>query len=208
VLLLLKALVAFRGEAVPEQKLVDALWPDEEGDAARRTLTITVHRLRSLLVHPKALHHSGGVLGLDRRVCWVDAFAFEDWLDTDADLEDPDRAQMDLYRGAFLSEDDVPWALASRERLRTKFTHAIGRAGESLERAGRYEQAVELYLRGIEADTLVESFYQGLMRCYGRLNRRTEALTTYRRLREILSVTLGVAPSPGTQRLFNEMRQD
>lgn len=33
--------------------------------------------------------------------------------------------------------------------------------------------------RRIEADPLVEQFYQGLMRCYNRLDRRTEAMSTY-----------------------------
>jgi DNA-binding SARP family transcriptional activator len=207
ILLLLKAIIAFGGEAVPDQKLIDALWPDEEGDAARRALTITLHRLRGLSGHPQAVRQSGGTIGLDRRLCWVDALAFEGRLDGMNGGSQSSAGALDLYRGAFLAEDDVPWALATRERLRTKFTHAVGRTGEALEREGRYEKALELYRRGIEADNLIETFYQGLMRCYERLNRRTEALSTYRRLRDTLSVTLGVAPSTSTQRLFDAMRQ-
>lgn len=207
VLLLLKAIVAFGGEAVAEQKLIDALWPEEEGDAARRALSITVHRLRTLLGHAQAVRQSGGMIGVDRRLCWVDAFAFEGRVDELNGESEPVEAVLDLYRGTFLSEDDAPWMLATRERLRTKFTHVVARVGQAREASGRYEKALDLYRRGIEADNLVEAFYQGLMRCYERLNRRAEALSTYRRLREVLSVTLGVTPSSGSQRLFDAMRQ-
>ena len=112
-----------------------------------------------------------------------------------------------MYRGAFLAqEEDAHWAAPLRERLRAKFVQAIGKFGKSLENADQHEAAIDLYLRGIEADNLVEPFYQGLMRCYDRLNRRTEAMSAYRRLRETLSITLGVSPSSATQRLFETLR--
>ena len=60
-------------------------------------------------------------------------------------------------------------------------------------------------MRGIDADPIVESFHQGLMRCYERLGKRTEALSVYRRLKHTLSVVLGVPPSDATQKLFQAM---
>jgi len=41
--------LAYGGRDVPEQTLCDALWSDEEGDAAANALAITVVRLRKLL---------------------------------------------------------------------------------------------------------------------------------------------------------------
>ena len=63
------------------------------------------------------------------------------------------------------------------------------------------------YLRGLDADAAVESFYQGLMRCYQRLGRRSEGISSYLRLRQVLSVTLGLAPSPASERLYEELRE-
>ncbi len=207
VLALLKAIIAHGSKNIPEQKLIDALWPDEEGDAARRSLTATLHRLRKLLVNGKAIRQSGGELTLDEKVCWVDARAFEHRIDDAAnDLEELNKV-IGLYRGAFLvQEDGTPWIISTRERLRSKFIHATGRLGASLEERGQQEVAIDLYVRGIEADPLVERFYQGLMRCYKRLDRRTEAASAYRRLRQTLSVTLGVQPSNESQRLFETLR--
>ncbi|MCW5622364.1 MAG: bacterial transcriptional activator domain-containing protein, partial [Burkholderiales bacterium] len=64
------------------------------------------------------------------------------------------------------------------------------------------EQAQMLYLRGIDADPIVEVFHQGLMRCYQAQGRHLEAISAFRRMRQILSVVLGVAPSPESVRLY------
>jgi len=45
-LALLKALVALGGREVKETQLMDALWPDAEGDAAHKSFSVTLTRLR------------------------------------------------------------------------------------------------------------------------------------------------------------------
>ena len=92
-----------------------------------------------------------------------------------------------------------------RERLRGKFVRAVESIGGKLEHASKFEEAVVLYSRGIEADELVEPFYRGLMRCYQRLDRHSEAASAFRRLRQTLSITLGATPSAETQKLFQEL---
>jgi DNA-binding SARP family transcriptional activator len=63
-------------------------------------------------------------------------------------------------------------------------------------------------MRGLDADSIIEPFYQGLMRCYARLDRRAEAAAAYRRLKQILSVTWASRPprppSASTARLHLE----
>lgn len=194
-LALLKAIVALGGTNVREQALLDALWPDEEGDAASKSLGAAVLRLRTLLGDPEAVVQQGGTLSLDRNRVWVDAWAFEHGGD------------LGLYRGAFLPEEEgEPWSVPMRERLRARFIHRAGEEGERLEAAMKLDEAIDLYLRGLDADSIVEPFYQGLMRCYERLDRRAEALATYRRLRQILSVTLGLAPSAASERIYRSLK--
>ena len=209
VLALLKAIIAKGAKDVPDQRIIDVLWPDEEGDAARRSLTATLHRLRNVLGDGQVVRQSGGELTLDERSCWIDARAFESRIEhARGDPNELEKA-IALYRGAFLpQEEGVAWIVPTRERLRSKFILAVGKLGSVLEASNQHEAAIDLYLRGIEADNLVEQFYQGLMRCYAKLDRRTEAMSAYRRLRELLSLTLGVAPSSTTQRLFAALRLD
>jgi predicted CxxxxCH...CXXCH cytochrome family protein len=54
-LALLKALIAFGGRGVREELVMDALWPDAEGDAARVALASALHRLRGLLGRGQAI---------------------------------------------------------------------------------------------------------------------------------------------------------
>jgi DNA-binding SARP family transcriptional activator len=202
-LALLGALIAFGGHGVPDQRILDALWPGDEGDSAYRSLTTTTRRLRELLGDKEAVRHTGGKLYLDPHRCWTDVWAFEHALDS------RDRAgaahAIDLYRGDFLEGDEAPWVVPMRERLRGKFIGAVVAEGESLEHSGHYEDALRCYQRGLDADDLVEGFYQGLMRCYDRLNRRTEAVAAYRRLRQVLSVTLGISPSYQTDQIYKSL---
>ena len=76
VLALLKALIAFGGQSVPEPVLMDALWPDSEGDAGYDVLKITEIRLQRLLKEVDALEMRDATLGLNPAKCWIDALAF------------------------------------------------------------------------------------------------------------------------------------
>jgi len=202
---LLKAIIAFGGTNVREQRLVDAFWSDEEGDVATRSLGAALHRLRKLLGDGEAIIQQSGALSLDKARVWVDVWAFEDL------LARPDASAsevMSLYRGAFCAEDDgEPWPVTMRERLRGRFIHAIAEIGRQLEQKNRPDDAIECYLRGLDADPVIEQFYQGLMRCYTALERRSEALSAYQRLKRMLSISLGVAPSAQTERLYQTLKK-
>ncbi len=68
-LMLLKALIAFGGSEVPEEKITDLLWPDSDGDAAHSAFSTTLQRLRSLAGSEKALLLQERRLSLDPRFC-------------------------------------------------------------------------------------------------------------------------------------------
>lgn len=213
-LALLKAMVALGGRAVSEHRLLDSLWPGEEGDAAERALDSTLLRLRGLLGDPSAIVQQGGKLSFNQERVWIDVFAFEQAV-TSADdqrgapQEDTFLSRaIELYQGSFLAEDGgEAWPVATRERLRGRFIHALSRRAEHLEAQGDHEGALSVYLRGLDADPMMEAFYQGLMRCYKQLGRRSEGISAYQRLRQVLSVTLGLSPSPGSERLFQALRE-
>ena len=212
-LALLKAIIA-RGGSAPESFLIDTFWRDEEGDAAARSLAAAVHRLRGLLDDNDAVLQLGGSISLDRTRVWVDAWAFDRALDRAhnrghaASERDAAVAQaLGLYRGEFLPEEEgEAWPVAMRERLRSRFIQGIGEHAARLEAAHRESDAIVLYLRGLDADSVVEPFYQGLMRCYHRLDRLPEAVSAYRRLKQTLSITLSLAPSGATERLYQMLR--
>ncbi|MCW5620558.1 MAG: hypothetical protein KIS79_05580, partial [Burkholderiales bacterium] len=178
---LLKALVALGGRAVSEQSLLDAIWPDEEGDAAHIDCKAALQRLRKLLGSADAITVADGTISLDRQQVWVDAFAFERMVDTGADYI---RISA-LYLGQLMPEErEAPWVFACRDRLRGKFVRHVADTARQLEMASQLDAAARLYQRGIDADELAEELYQGLMRCHIACGRHADAMAVYRRLRQ------------------------
>ncbi len=76
-LALLKALIAFGGKDVPEERITDALWPEADGDLAHRSFEMAMHRLRKLIGNDKIIQLQERRLTLDTDLCWVDVWAFE-----------------------------------------------------------------------------------------------------------------------------------
>lgn len=203
---LLQALVALGGRDVSEAKMCDFLWPDVEADDAVSALGVTLHRLRSLLIDG-CITRQGGRLGLDGRVVWVDAWAFERAL---ADLDNATRLRAgeirSLYQGVFLQDvDNAPWALPMRERLRDRLIRYISNEARRLFVAQRLEEAEELVLTGLEVDDLVEDFYRSLMLIRMERGDFGEALSAYRRCEQVLEARLSVRPSSATQELLRSI---
>jgi ATP/maltotriose-dependent transcriptional regulator MalT/DNA-binding SARP family transcriptional activator len=209
---LLQALIAFGGIEVAVSTLTEALWPDAEGDTAYHAFESVLYRLRQLLGSAGALVLVGGKLSLDARCCWVDVWAFERQLDAarpdGANPEQSLERLRQLYRGHFLEQESEKfWALATREAMREKFLLRIQSVAALHEAAKRWQEAAAIYQRGIELDNLAERLYRGLMICHRELGNHAEALKTYRRCRELLSVVLGVQPNAQTQAVYQSLKQ-
>ncbi len=217
---LLKALIAQGGREVSEDFLTSALWPDAEGDSARQAFDTTLHRLRKLLGSERVIQLHDRKLSLDNRCCWVDSWAFERLLsETEAILAnpaaDPDGTTLarhvqrvySLYHGPFLGKEfNTAWSVSLRERLRSRYLRHIVNVGVRWQQLHRWDLAIESYHRGLEVDDLAEPLYQNLIQCHYQLGQRSEALSAYRRCRFILSVVLGIAPSPITESLYARLR--
>jgi LuxR family transcriptional regulator, maltose regulon positive regulatory protein len=209
---LLQALIAFGGAEVSAGVLIDALWPDSEGDAAYHALESALYRLRQLLGARDAVRMEGGKVSLDRNQLWVDMWEIEEELQSPHDpaanaFERIGRLRL-LYQGHFLHhEAEKPWVLKARQELRDRVLRAIRDAARECERARRWDDAANLYRSGIELDSLNESLYRGLMLCHNELGDHSEALQAYRRCRELLTRFLGIAPNAKTQALYHRVRE-
>lgn len=208
---LLQAVVAFGGRGVSREAIQNALWPDADGDAADTSLRVTLSRLRRLLRHKDAVIVADGKLNLDEALCSVDIDALRQvftLIDETArgSLRDASRAEhlaarlVDIYRGGFLADQrEHAWMLPLRKSLQSRFVAAAGQLGDVLEGADAGQKAIALYKRALEQDSLAEPIYRRLMLAHLVLGQKAEALDAYRRCREMLSIMLGVGPSPETE---------
>ncbi|HDO21321.1 MAG TPA: AAA family ATPase [Nitrospirae bacterium] len=207
---LIRVLIALGGVNVDEGRLCDILWPDADGDAAHKSLEVTITRLRKLLDKRDAILFGNGHITINIRCCYIDTHAFEDLIGKADAAEDEGRSDrytqyvrdaLDLYKGPFLADEAGSWIISPRERLRDKFIRCTGKLCLLLEKSGKWEEAAARYLRGLEADDLIEEFYRGLIFCYGALGHGTQAVSAYRRCVTTLR-SCGMDLSPVTEKVY------
>jgi len=201
----LKALIAFGGKAVREDQIMDALWPEADGDMAHQSFATNLHRLRQLLGYEKTILRQEGKLTLDDQYCWVDIWAFggileqaeANWKGGEIDdaIQLTEKA-INIYKGPFLGQEiEKTWMISISELLRSRFLRIIEKVGQYWQKTDQYERALDCYLKGLEVDDLAEEFYQGLMNCYRRLGRITDAKAVYNRYKKTISSLPGMEPS-------------
>lgn len=178
---LLRALVALGGQGgqgIALGTIEEHLWPDLDGAASRNALNAALHRLRRLLGDEQAIALREGRLSLDANRVWTDCGALRRLAERvgNDELLAPTGQLLSLYRGEFLADDEAPWAIAPRERLRSLFIRIATTTSDRLERVGRMQAAVDLSRQVLEIDPQASDFQRRLMRCQQALERRAEVL--------------------------------
>jgi LuxR family maltose regulon positive regulatory protein len=203
-LALLKALIAFGGRGVPSADLIDALWPDAEGDAGEDAFAKALRRLRRLLGDDSLVQLKAGELSLDLNQSWTDAGAFERLLHAAEVARRAGRWEewrrcaeraIALYQGPFLpAERDEIWAAATRERLRGQFVRTVLATAEHHEADGETAEAVSALENAIRCEPTTEVLYHRLIALLVKRSRASEAQVIYEHCRHALALS-GQEPS-------------
>lgn len=200
-----------RGEFVPIEALVEALWEDHPPDRADRNVAALISRLRRTygreLIEGSA---AGYRMAADRAA--VDLREAVDLIAT---------AEFELAHGRFalastsgehaakLLDSDVAMAGEHEDRWVRELRGAVGDllhhariawSAAALE-LGAYDTAAAVASAALHADPCDEAACRAVMLAHQRAGRPAGALTAYRSLREALAEHLGIDPSPATQAL-------
>jgi DNA-binding SARP family transcriptional activator len=118
----------------------------------------------------------------------------------------------DLYQADFMAGftlrdtaefDD--WQYFEAEGLRQDYASVLARLAEGLIVQADYEVAISYARRWVALDRLHEPAHQQLMRLYAQVGRRHDAMRQYRTCVETLEDELGIAPSPETESLYQQI---
>ena len=206
--LVLAHLVLGANHVVPAERLIDALWGDDLPDDPRATLRVYVSRLRSALGQDAIEGRPPGYL-LHAERDEVDAVRFEELLsEAIRGTVDPrltvgtlDEA-IELWRGPALAD------LATESSLSSEIARLEEHHLQAVEEKVSAQLALGLHVDVIgELGTLTathplrERAWGLLMLALYRSGRQADALTAYRRARELLADELGVDPTAGLQGL-------
>ena len=216
---LLKLLITCQamGRAAADKTwLVERLWPDSSIENSRKSLDMTVSRLRRLLGDEATVTSSEGRLQLSPELVWTDIQPLRDAL-SEAQRRRDQRVTghkvrtteataivtsvLELYEGPYLQDEDgPPWLLAGREAIATSVRQALVTADLILD-GSVDEVLIPALEKALAADPASEDLARALMCALLRRERHSEVVQVYRRLRHMLSLLLGVAPSPETDHI-------
>jgi DNA-binding SARP family transcriptional activator len=205
---LLRLLLVRRGDPVPEDDLLDALWSGKPADSARRGLQTAVSAIRGVLDVPGAptrIEVSERTYALRLRDGdTVDADAFEAAAELALATDGLDRlpalrAAAERWTGEPLPEERYSdWAASWRERLTDRYADVLAALADAHEAAGDRAAGARVARALVDLDPLDENAHRLLMRSYARAGRRGHALRQFLECRRVLVDELGVEPSAET----------
>ena len=209
---LLKYLACCRDLIADASSVALALWPTADEAPAKKSLEVTVSRLRKLLEDDTLVIVKEGKVSLDPRRVTSDARAFVEAAgDAEAvgdgrhragDVgEIGDRLLQTFSEMPLEHEESTAWREAVRERYRAAFVRAVRALVAYWHRAGDAPRSAVLIEAAIAREPLAESLYRMLIQIHLDAGNATEAMRVYRQCRQMLSVLIGAQPSPETERL-------
>lgn len=214
---LLGYIVSSPGRKASRTQLIEALWPDEEREAAFQQLSTCIRLLRQVLnaslkgrVQRKGpeeqtdfsegqlLFSAGEELRVaDQRLLWVDATAFEE-----LSVVSPE------YSGDFFPEErQAAWAIERRKALRQRWTVLVLAQVDQHIAQGAFTNVLDTLDRLLISEPTSEAALERLVRILARLGRRGEALRAYQRFATLLQREYGRVPSHELRALYESVRQ-
>ena len=200
---MLKAIVVNGGSLVSINWLMDALWPDLEGDRAYSSFKVTLFRLRRIVSPPKEqpppwLTLTNKKVSISTSLCVVDSIVFRSKIKTDgAAINDiyEQASVLDLYRADFLNEDDgYPWIIHHRNKLRQIYMDGVMAMADCCLNSDNPEPALSYLKKALEFDNLNEKMHAQLMRTYLKMGLPSQAIETYNNAKNILVHNLNTRP--------------
>jgi len=192
--------LALHGRSLLRPFVAGSLWLDSPEDRAAGSLRSALWRLNR---RHRFIETNG------ERLCLAaDVVVDVDDASTQARrLLDPAESECPSPDCLLLSQDLLPdwyddWVSIERERFRQLRVHALERLCDRLVEANRFGEAIEAGLSAMRSEPLRESAHRALVRAHLAEGNTCEALTQYRRFRELLHDELGLDPSPQMEDLI------
>lgn len=206
-------LVYRQGQLVRKETLLDLLWPDIDEKKAFTQLYTTIYRLRKTFESagvPVRIENSGNGYTLKLANCPVDA---EEWqsrlaglLPLAAETAQSYADVLELYRGDYMADQDYAWAESERQRLRSLMIQYAMQLGRIWTDAGKWNEAMELYLRVQRTVPLFEEIYIALMELHGLMGQVTLAEKQYEMLRNMMKKEYDAEPSRAASEIFKALK--
>ncbi|HVK25574.1 MAG TPA: BTAD domain-containing putative transcriptional regulator [Actinokineospora sp.] len=209
-------LVLERATGTERDQLADTVWPDGLPDTWASALRSVVSRVRTFVARDDAELVAQG----RRYLLRMPKDSVVDLECAERAVGDAIRAQADganaeaqkfaaialsYLREPFLPHHEGEWVTGVREHLDGLLSSALETASGAAAALGIDRDAVRFAEEAVRRTPLSESAHRCLMTAHAAGGNRAEALSSYQRLRQVLSEELGIDPSPQTQAAYVDL---
>jgi DNA-binding SARP family transcriptional activator len=216
---LLALLLLHLDEPITSEYAREALWDDPAPAAADGTIRTYIYRLRHLLTDVvgadrMAIRTISGGYQLSLSGAKVDAHEFHQHL-ADArgamTARDPEAALREYYqclalwRGVPIAGTYTTYFDLERDRLEQLRSDAVEECVTVAIGLGDHAKVVPILRKELNAQPLREKLWELLILALSKLDRRADALATYRDARQVLRTELGLEPTPNLQELHRHI---
>jgi two-component system, LytTR family, response regulator len=195
-------LLHHRNQFVRKDVLIELLWPDSDFKHGYAQLYSTIYQVRKTLesIHFDIEIKSSDIgYKMELNGVKLDVEEWENGLESlsiiDRNTLPKCRKFMQLYQGAYFSEDDYLWADHERKRLKILYYSHIKKLTDYLISTGDYVEAILIYLKLQGFDPYFEDSYFMLMKLYDAIGDRTSVIEQYNKLKAMISAEYDSAPS-------------
>ncbi len=198
------------------EQIMECLWPEQPPESAANSLHKTIHAARRALEPAlKAGSESRFLITQGDQVLlraperlWIDVDEFERQAAEAIGGGDVAgyEAALGLCRGELLSDEPYEdWAARRREQLHALHHDLLARLAALYEQDGQYQRSIDRLRELIAGDQSNEEAHRRLMRLYGLVGRRHQALQQYRQCCEAMRRELDAEPEQATTELHEQI---
>lgn len=193
--------LALAGRPLNPEVVIEEFWPDSL-ESGRSSLNVCVSNLRKALkpadwpgeVDYLKRDNSGVYLNPELAV-WIDARELLEILESNPQPDQPEwKRAVQLYRGPFLEECYMDWAVSLRQTLEIRITQCLGDWLAQLASPERAAETLDYAQRLIQLDDCSQEGYLAAMRAHLWQGRPEWAIRLFETCQKTLMAELGAEP--------------
>ncbi len=218
VLTLLEYLVTFRDREIPQNELIELLWPDDDADESANTLKTLLHRTRA------ALDDVSGGMGKEIIICRRGAYAWNNEYETIVDTEEFEKRcrlavsargeeklahlleSIALYKGGFLPKTAAEiWAVPISAYYHNLYLNAVHEAVGLLNADAQFDAIIEICQQAVSIDPFDEELHLSMIQALLANGMQQQAINHYTKVTELYFDKFGINPSPELTKLYKDI---
>ena len=219
---LLAYLIVNRNRNVPQDELIDILWPEDDSQNPGNALKTLLYRTRATVLpllgdEPQLILSQRGSYSWNHSLnCELDAEQFADLVRQAGDKALSDVERRNLYRKALslYKQDFLPkladqlWVIPLQTYYHTLYLEAVFAYANLLMAAEQYAELAELINEAIVIEPYYDKLHALLITALLRQGNSLAALNHYESATELLYRNLGVHPSEELRALYKEIMNE